>query len=146
MRDGTNTVMVKRGISPAVIANNTARVSQIVDRLGYEWLIADIVTGTLVDADATFTVLVEDGNDSGLSDAAAVVDAELVSQTVGTAPEAAASFTFAADNNVRKIEYIGLKRYVRLTITPATNTGNALFGMVWRLGSPQQATVTQGPS
>ena len=70
-------------------------------------------------------VLVEDGNDSGLSDAAAVADADLISQ--GTAaPEIDAAFQFDDDDEVRLIGYLGIKRYVRLTITQAANTGAML--------------------
>ena len=34
-------------------------------------------------------------------------------------PEAAAGFQFDSDNQVRKLGYVGNKRYTRLTITPA---------------------------
>lgn len=39
--------------------------------------------------------------------------------------EAGASFIFSDDEQVRKIGYIGAKRYVRLTITPVANAGNS---------------------
>jgi hypothetical protein len=61
---------------------------------------------------------------SNLSDAAAVADADMVSMTNGTAPEAAAGYTFADDAETRAIGYLGTKRYIRLTVTPAANTGN----------------------
>ena len=48
----------------------------------------------------------------------------MVSQTNGTAPEAAGSYTFSDDAESRAIGYVGSKRYIRLTITPANNTGN----------------------
>jgi len=119
IRDLFNNLKVKRAISPTRVADNTAQVSQIIDMQGYRSLMFAIAIGTLADADATFTVLVEEGDDSGLSDAAAVADDDLL----GT--EALASFQFDDDDEVRKIGYRGGKRYVRLTITPAANTGNA---------------------
>lgn len=119
MLDLHNNVKVSRAISPVRVTDNTAQVSQIIDTQGYDTLEFLIATGTIADADATFTVLVEDGDNSGLSDAAAVADADLF----GT--EAAAGFQFDDDNEVRKIGYRGAKRYVRLTITPAANAGNA---------------------
>ncbi len=35
MRDLTNNILVKRVVSPASVADNTAAVGQIIDRLGY---------------------------------------------------------------------------------------------------------------
>lgn len=107
------------------VSDNTALVSPIIDTRNYlHGVTFGIVTGTLADADATFVVLVEEGNDSGLSDAAAVADADL------SGTEALAGFTFAADGATRKISYIGTKRYVRCTITPAANSGSAPIAVV----------------
>jgi hypothetical protein len=132
MRDGISNIQVKRGISPQYVLDSSALVSQIIDRQGFDALSFLIATGSIGDANATFAVLVEDGDDSGLSDAAAVADDELVSQTPGTAPETAAAFQFDDDNEVRKIGYIGNKRYVRVTITP---TGNSVASASPSLGA-----------
>lgn len=115
-----NNIKVSRAISPVDLANDTAAVSEIIDRQGYAGLEFVIATGSLADAGATFTVLVEDGAASNLSDAAAVDDSLLL----GT--EALASFTQATDDGTKKIGYIGNKRYVRLTITPSGNASAAL--------------------
>jgi hypothetical protein len=125
-----NNLDFKRAISPVSVADNTAQVSQIIDRVGYGSLEFVIITGSLADADATFTVLVEHGDAANLSDVAAVPDEELL----GT--EALASFVFSDDDKVRKIGYRGIKRYVRLTITPANNTSAALLAAVAVMGSP----------
>lgn len=124
MRDLMNNIDVKRAISPVSVSDNTAQVSQIIDTQGCKSCTFVIAAGSLADADATFTVLVEDGDDSSLTDNAAVADAELV----GT--EALASFTFGDDNECRKIGYRGAKRYVRLTITPANNASAAVIAAV----------------
>ena len=116
MKDLLNNLHPVRALSPAATpADNTAQVTQIIDMQGANALLFLIATGALPDADATFTVLVEHGAAANLSDAAAVPDSELL----GT--EALASFIFSDDDKVRKIGYIGSKRYVRLTITPANN-------------------------
>lgn len=131
MRDEMSCKQPKRAISPAAaVTDNTAIVSEIIDVKGYDALTFIILTGSLADADATFTTLVEHGDASSLSDAAAVPD----SQLVGT--EALASFTFAADDKVFKIGYVGNKRYVRLTVTPASNTGNVFVAAVAILEEP----------
>lgn len=135
MRDLHNNIDVRRAISPVVATDNTPLVSQIIDCAGFDGVEFAIATGTLADADATFTTLVEHGDAANLSDAAAVADANLL----GT--EAGASFTFAAADATKKIGYIGSKRYVRLTITPALNTGNAPISAVAVLGFPKMAPV-----
>jgi hypothetical protein len=124
MRDLYNHIEVRRAISPVSEGGDTAVVSQIIDRQGFDTLTFLIATGSLADANATFAVLVEDGNNSALSDNGAVADAQLL----GT--EALAGFQFDDDNEVRKIGYVGDKRYVRLTITPSGNSGAALVSAV----------------
>lgn len=125
MRDGLSSKRIRPLIAPvAAVTDNTATVSSIIDCQGYDAVTLAYVTGTLSDADATFTALLEESDDSGMSGATAVADADMVSQTNGTAPEAAGSYTFADDAESRAIGYVGSKRYIRLTITPANNTGN----------------------
>jgi hypothetical protein len=124
MRDLFSSLSIQRAISPVSISDNTAAVSQIIDRQGFSKLLFAIATGSLADTDATFTVLVEHGDAANLSDAAAVPD-DMLNGT-----EAGASFTFAADDATRKIGYIGDRRYVRLTITPANNASAAVIAAV----------------
>lgn len=137
MRDLHNALSVRRAISPVSVADNTAQVGQIIDRRGFDSLEFLIATGSLADADATFVVQVDHGNQSDLSDGAAVLDEMLI----GT--EAAAGFQFDDDNEVRKIGYRGDKRYVRLTITPANNAGAALIAAVALLGHAAQQPPVQ---
>lgn len=119
-----NKITLKRAISPVSVADNTAQVSQIIDIQGHKSLVFGIATGSLADADVTFTVLVEHGDASNLSDAAAVPD-DMLNGT-----EALAGFQFDDDNECRKIGYRGDKRYVRLTITPANNASAALISAI----------------
>ena len=124
----------------AARTDDTAIVSAIIDTRGYGSCELVIVTGTNTDADATFTVLIEDGDASNLSDNAAVADAELL----GT--EALAGFTFADDVETRKIGYAGNKRYVRATITPSGNgAGNIFIAGVAVLGHPTLAATANPP-
>lgn len=131
MRDLHNNIEVRRAISPTRATDNTALVSQIIDRANFESLEFVIATGTLADADATFTVLVEEDSQANMATPTAVADADLLGTETG------ASFAYNHDDQVRKIGYIGAKRYVRLTITPANNTGNADISAVAVLGHPR---------
>jgi hypothetical protein len=128
-----NKLEFRRAISPVSVADNTAAVSQIIDRQGFSALEFAIATGSLADADATFTVLVEHGDASDLTGGSAVGDEDLL----GT--EALASFQFDDDNETRKIGYVGNKRYVRLTITPANNASAAVICAIAVLGGAHDA-------
>lgn len=130
-----NKLAIRRAISPVSVADNTALVSQIIDRQGFSALEFAIATGSIADADATFAVLIEDGDAANLSDAAAVPDALLI----GT--EGAAGFQFDDDNETRKIGYAGNKRYVRLTITPTGNASAALIAAIAILGGAHSSPV-----
>ncbi|WP_425105481.1 hypothetical protein [Ancylobacter sp.] len=123
MQDFLSRMHVARAISPqAARTDNTAIVSQVIDLAGYNGLVFAINIGVNTDTNATFAVLVEHGDQANLSDAAAVPDAQL------SGTEALAGFTAADDDNkVRKIGYVGPKRYVRLTITPAGNDAGNIF-------------------
>jgi hypothetical protein len=137
MRDLANHIEVRRAISPAAATtDNTPFVSQIIDLAGYDQMMFVILLGAIADADATFVVLVEHGDAANLSDAAAVPDAGL------TGTGAAAAPLFSDDNKVRKIGYVGGKRYVRLTITPAANSGNVFLAATAILGTPRYGMLT----
>jgi hypothetical protein len=140
-RDLHNNIHPLVGIAPvAARIDNTPVVSAIVDTAGFGSCEFVIITGANTDTNATFAVLVEDGDNSSLSDNAAVADAFLL----GT--EALAGFTFADDNETRKIGYVGGKRYVRVTITPSGNdAGNIFLAGMWLLGHPSKAPTANPP-
>jgi hypothetical protein len=127
------------GAAVATVSDLTAVVSPIVDCQGKRSVTFLIGAGTLADVDATFTVLVEEGEAANLSDAAAVADADLI----GT--EALAGFTFAEDGKARKIGYAGSMRYVRCTVTPVANSGSAPIAII-PVVEPQQVPAVNPPA
>ncbi|MDR3474438.1 MAG: hypothetical protein P4M09_22545 [Devosia sp.] len=140
LRDLHNNLDFKRGLAPvAATTDNTAYVSQILDMQGLTGAEFVILTGSLSDADATFAVLAEEGDQANLSDNTAIDDTNLL----GT--EVQAGFTFADDNKVFKL---GIrpsgKRYKRITITPANNVGNVFIAGVW-VTSPLMAPTANPP-
>jgi hypothetical protein len=138
MRDLMNRLHLITAMAPvAAITDNTAIVSAVADLKGFGSCMLALVTGTDADADATFTVLIEDSDDNVTF--AAVDDAYLD----GT--EVLASYTFADDAETRKIGYVGIKRYVRATVTPANNTGNVFLGGIWVLGQPSRQPTANPP-
>jgi hypothetical protein len=117
-------IKLVRAISPVSESGTTAVVSQIIDMAGFKSCVFGILTGSLADANATFTTLLEESDDSGLSGSNEVADDDMI----GT--EALASFDYGDDNKTFKLGYKGSKRYVRLTITPAGNSDVALVAAV----------------
>jgi len=137
--DLMNNIDVKRVISPVSVADTTAQVGTVVDGQGFGSVTYLIATGSIADADATCTVLLEESDASG-SGFAAVADADLL----GT--EVLAGFQFDDDNECRKLGYIGSKRYTRLTITPVANASAALLCAVAVLSSPSIAPTANPPA
>ncbi len=142
MRDLMNNIHPVLLFAPIAAQTNsdTARVSAIIDTRGYGSCTLVLINGTNTDANATFAVLVEDGDDSSLTDNVAVADAELV----GT--EVLAAFAFGDDTECRKIGYIGNKRYVRVTVTPTgNNSGDWFMAGVAILGHPHIKPTANPP-
>lgn len=144
-RDIISQLQFKRGHSPYYYNGDNVWISQIIDTQGYDGAAFVILTGDLVDANATFAVLMQESDNSDFSSASDVVDADMVSQTPGTAPETAAAFQFDDDNEVRSIGYIGNKRYIRLYITASGNTGYANIAVLGLLGNASRP-ITHGAS
>lgn len=140
-RDLMNSINVTQLFPPkAAVTDNTAQVSAIIDTAGYESCTLVLDTGTLSDADATFAVTMEHGNDSALADTAVPAATDLI----GTV--ALASFTFASDNKCFKLGYIGTQRYLRMTVTPSNNTGNLFLAGVAILGHAHNMPTANPPA
>lgn len=132
-----NNTVLKRALSPVSVADNTAQTTQIIDTKGYDAVMFGILTGSIADADTTFTVLVQESDASNMASATDVSDDNLI----GT--EAGAAFQFDDDNEVRKIQVNPTKRYVQMTITPANNASAALLAVFAQLIGANYLPVTQ---
>jgi len=130
-----NNIKVSRALSPvAAGTDNTPYVSQILDTANFAANELVIAIGANTDVNATFTVLLEEGDVSTLTDNAAVADADML----GT--EVLASFDYGDDNETRKLGYIGHHRYIRATITPSGNdSGNIFIAALWIQAHPHMA-------
>lgn len=134
MYDLHHDLKVTPALAPkAAVTDNTAFVSDILDTAGFDTNEFVGIFGTNADSDVSFTVLVEDGDNSALNDNAAVDDAYLLGVE-------AMGLNHASDGKAFKIGYKGRKRYLRITITPANNTGNVFLAAVWL-----QAHARKGP-
>lgn len=139
MRDITNGLHLQPAFAPkAAVTDNTAQVSTTCDCRGFDSIMLAMVVGTLSDADATFTLLVEDSADD--SSYAAVADEYL------NGTEVLGAFQFDDDGECRKIGYTGTKRYLRATVTPANNTGNLFLAGMWVCGNPNRQPTHNPPA
>lgn len=131
MRDLHNNIKVLDNTC-VTITDNTAQVCT-ADRAGFESVEFLVALGTIADADATLTALVEDSDDN--STWAAVADDFLLGVE-------AMGLDFADDLATAKIGYVGGKRYVRITVTPAANTGSLPIAIVAVGGHPIRGAQT----
>jgi hypothetical protein len=86
MRDVMHDIRVVPAIAPVVVVDNTATVSSIIDMQGAQSCAFYVITGALVDADATFAVLLQEGNAANLSDGTTVADTDMQTATPGSRP------------------------------------------------------------
>jgi hypothetical protein len=121
MKDQANTIHVVRDISPQTQTNaDTAIAGQIIDGAGYESVTRIIAYGAITDTDVTLVTLLEESDDSGMSGATAVADADMIGTEVGVTP------LMSNDDTVYKLGYVGNKRYTKMTITPTGNNSGAV--------------------
>ena len=117
-------------LNTQAISSNTTTVGNIIDTKGYNSLDFALVTGTITDGDYALTI--EDGDDSGLSDAATVASDFIV----GTLP----AFTEDTDDDaVKHCGYVGKKRYVRVSVVSTNVSTGGTVSVLGTLGFPGSA-------
>lgn len=118
----------------AAISTTTTTVGSIIDTAGYESLEYIVLSGTITDG--AYALKLEQGDDSGLSDAADVPADEVLGVLTG--------FVAADDDTVKRVGSIGKKRYQRLSIvSTGVTTGANFFAAVGVLGDPQSGPVAE---
>jgi hypothetical protein len=132
MRDLHNNLLPSRGISPAaIISANGTTTGQTLDVAEYGSLEFIFLSGVITDG--TFTVTLYEGDASDMSDEAAVADVDLL----GTEPVFAAT----DDNTVKRVGYIGNKRYVRAKVVQTGATTGGFITCIAVQGHPKTAPV-----
>lgn len=111
-------------LAPVIPTDDTLQVGETIDTAGYlPEAIFRLVTGTLVDANATFTLKLFHGAKSDMSDEEECTVANGFLAGSG-------AFTFAADKATRTIQYLGGKQYLRVKVQPDGNTAAAPIAVV----------------
>lgn len=121
---------VANALNSQTISSDTTTNGVIIDMQGYHGLEFILKSGTITDG--AYTVALQHGDDSGLSDAAAV-DADEVLGSI--------AFADTEDNVAKRIGYIGKKRYVRMNVVSTGTTSGGVFDGVAVQFSPFSAPV-----
>ena len=119
-------------VEQAIIADATV-VGAIIDTLGFESLEYIVQVGTITTG--SLALVIEDGDDSGLSDAAAVPAAERLGALTG--------FVVTDDDTTKRIGSISKKRFQRLTLVGTGTSVIDFVSAVAVLGHPKTAPVAQ---
>lgn len=127
IKDLYNQLNCLEGFASQTISTDTTTSGAIIDLQGAMGVLWAIFSATITDG--TYTPVIQEGDASNLSDAAAVADADLLG-SAETGQEAAAAFTSSDDNTVKTIGYLGVKRYVRLQLVSASTTSGGVLGAV----------------
>jgi hypothetical protein len=113
------------------ISTDTTTQGAIIDTQNFYSLEFLLFSGTITDGD--YAIKMEDGDDSGLSDAADV-NSDFI---LGSLSDAA--FAAADDNTTKRVGYVGNKRYVRLSIVSTNVSSGGDLGALAIKGHPRSA-------
>lgn len=123
-REGATAIKVLNALEPQVIATDTTTTGAILDTADFDMGICFALLVTAY-TDGTYTLKIEDGDDSGLSDAADVSSDMLV---YGTLPAISAG---ASEGDVMAKEAVhSTKRYVRASIVSTSTTTGATVQVI----------------
>lgn len=134
-----------QAIAPAeFVAAGFVATSAIIDTFCFGSIEFMTNTGASAPNAATYSVLVEDGDDPALADAAPVSDTFLIGGDPenGISPEEGAGWVGDEDFVIRRIGYVGKKRYLRYTVTAVGNT-QSIFSVTAILSHPVKAKTPE---
>lgn len=110
-----------------LIASDITTVGNIIDMKGKLAIDFAILSGVLTDGD--YTVILEEGDDSGLSDAANIPAARLLGGQ-GPAGVALPKFELTDDDTIFRVGFFKLKRFVRLSLLSDNTTTGGTLGAI----------------
>ena len=131
MRDLHHSIGTSTALAPQTITTSAVN-GVIIDVSGFDSLSFVVTSGTVTDG-TSYTASLTEGDASDLSGGTTVAAGDIL----GTLPVFAAT----DDNVTKRCGYVGNKRYVRLTLTPAGATSGGVFSAVAVKGHPASAPV-----
>jgi hypothetical protein len=140
MKDLVSKNKHSRAVSPAaIITGNGTTVGQTIDRQGYDSIMFAAIAGAITDG--TFTVQVFESDDSGMAGESQVAAADLVVPGTASGSTQTIALANADANTIKKIGYIGTKRYVRVKVVQAGATTGGFIAVIAIQGHANIAPV-----
>lgn len=129
IKEQATMIKVVNALEPQVIGSDTTTTGGIIDTAHYDMGVTFAVLVTAY-TDGTFTLKIEDGDNSGLSDAADVSTSQLV---YGALPAISAG---ASEGDIMAKEGVhSTKRYIRASIVSTSVTTGATVQVVAIIGA-----------
>lgn len=139
MRDLHSNVKTVRVLSPIALTTTVGAATKIVDLQGYQGCEFVISAGTRTTTTATVTPVIKEGSATGTL--TSVADTNLVGTEANATIGAAATLVSGTHKNVvKRIGYVGNKRYVTCQLVPASST-SFIAGVTAVLSKPTNAPV-----
>jgi hypothetical protein len=139
MKDLHNNIKEVRVLSPIALTTTLAAGAKVVDLAGYQGCEFVISVGTRTTTTATVTPIVKEGSVTGTL--TSVADSDLLgTEALATIGAAGTLVSGTHKNAVKRIGYVGSKRYVTCIPNPAGST--SFIGSVTAiLGKPTNAPL-----
>lgn len=118
-------IKAKAAIDPVAAGATGTTAGRIIDRQGYGGVEFLVHYGAVSTTGSAVTVLLEEGDVTGTL--TSVADADLLGTEAGAGLAAGARTSGTGRNVVKRLGYIGTKRYLKLSFT---NTGTTSVGIV----------------
>jgi hypothetical protein len=139
LRDLHHNIKEVRVLSPVALTTTLGAAPKIIDLAGYQGCEFVMSYGTRTTTGITVTPVVKEGSVTGTL--TSVADADLLGLEANCAIAGAASLVSGTHKNVvKRIGYIGSKRYVTCNLVPAGGT-SFIGGVVAVLGRPLNAPL-----
>lgn len=129
MRDLHNNIDAVIALNSVEITSDTTTNGAIIDLKGLNSIEFIVQSGAITDGDYLFSV--EVGESADLSDGFSTFEGLLGGEI---------SFTSADSNKIKKIGYIGNKRYLRLSIFSSNTSSGGFFSAI-AIGNPLNLPV-----
>lgn len=124
-RDLHNNISVVRSISPITVGTTgTGRTGIVRDRAGYRGTEFILGYGAITATNATFTVVLKEGDVTGTM--TSIADADLLGVEASATPGTGTRTSGTTMNVTKRVGYIGLKRYVSASIRSTVTAGTPI--------------------
>lgn len=130
VKDLHNQIDKRIALNVQAISTNTTTDGNIIDTQGFKSVEFLYFTGAYTDG--SYSLLITEGDASNLSDGTSTGNSDVLTET---------TLAITAANTVKKIGYIGTKRYLRFRCVSTSVTSGATLGAICVLSDPDSSPV-----